>query len=277
MISQIARRRLQFTYDLTHLKLHRQEAWWSASVLAGFVATFAMTVVLVAAYALAASLGQADGTLLLRWVWALAYTAPAQATASAWIWALALHLSLGLIWAVLYGGLGEPILRQAGQLGWRSGVLFALGPWGLSVTLFLPLTGAGFLGTAMDAGPRPLLGNLILHLVYGAVLGSFYALTRDVDLSDGGIHASAALDAERGAATGILGGLVTGAVLGWVLSPNLALAAGPVPVVVASAFTGAAMGALLGSFAGLDQSAAGRRIPDDGSASWPARKHHGEH
>jgi succinate dehydrogenase/fumarate reductase cytochrome b subunit len=267
MVSQIFRS-IDRAPAIVRLKEQRQEAWWSASVLAGFVATFVMTVVLSAAYALAASIGQADGPRLLNWVWALSHAAPAQMATAAWTWALALHLSLGLIWALLYGGIAEPALRRAGSSGWRSGAFFALGPWILSVTLFLPLAGAGFLGTGVGAGPLPLLGNLALHLVYGAVLGAFYALARDQGLDEDSIDdASAALGAERGAAVGILGGLVTGAILGWVLSTTLGLSAGPVPIVVAGAFTGTALGALLGSLVGMGRAGVGRSTPVDGASS----------
>jgi hypothetical protein len=38
----------------------------------------------------------------------------------------------------------------------------------------MPLAGAGFLG--VKAGPSVLIGLLILHLVYGAVLGASYGL-----------------------------------------------------------------------------------------------------
>jgi hypothetical protein len=151
---------------------------------------------------------------------ALVHAEPARTATAAWAWALALHLLLGLVWALLYGGIAEPLLRRAGQPTWRRGTVFALGPWAFSVTLFLPLTGAGVLVTGVGAGPLPLLGNLMLHLLYGAV------------------------------------------------RPGSALSTQP-------RMPAAALGALLGSLAGMGRAAAGRRAPDDGSSTLAAHHHNG--
>src|SRR5207247_9080454 len=83
----------------------------------------------------------------------------------------------GLLWAVLYGFVAEP--RLSGT-SWERGVKFALIPWVLSLVIFLPLVGGGILGMSLGAGPLPLLGNLILHVVYGAILGFVYGSAESV-------------------------------------------------------------------------------------------------
>jgi membrane protein DedA with SNARE-associated domain len=54
------------------------------------------------------------------------------------------------------------------------GAAFALLPLALSLLLFLPLLGAGLAGFGLDAGPVPLAGEVIRHLIYGLVLGTVY-------------------------------------------------------------------------------------------------------
>ena len=59
------------------------EDWLRAGVLAGFLATFAMSVVLAAAYGLAGSIGSATGSTLQRWSWALVNNPIAERTVDA--------------------------------------------------------------------------------------------------------------------------------------------------------------------------------------------------
>ena len=57
--------------------------------------------------------------------------------------------------------------------------------------------GGGLLGMNIGAGPLPILGNLILHLVYGAVLGSAYAEAAEDWLDDTDVDRVNAAAAER--------------------------------------------------------------------------------
>ena len=138
---------------------------------------------------------------------------------------------------------------------------FSLLPWALSVLLFLPVAGGGFLGLGLGAGPLPIVGNLILHLVYGAVLGGFHALG---DAEPEGTthllleHQPVLEHGERGAALGIVVGVFVGLVLGGLFSGGQGVVvdgtvlAGQVEVMLAlAAFLGAA-GALVGSMIALN-------------------------
>src|SRR6185295_7625937 len=112
----------------------------------------------------------------------------------------------------------EPRLRS--NPGWQAGALFSLLPFFLSVVLFLPLSGAGFFGSNLGAGPLPLIGNLVLHLIYGAVLGAGYSASAEqtesaADASSEAIVSSQTLvRAESNAAVGIFVGVVLGALAG---------------------------------------------------------------
>src|SRR5581483_5840055 len=91
--------------------------------------------------------------------------------------AIGVHFGIGLVWAVIYAAVFEPRLWGP---GWQRGGIFSLLPWLLSLLIFLPLTGGGFLGAAMNAGPLPILGNFVLNLVFGATLGLVYGPFGDV-------------------------------------------------------------------------------------------------
>jgi hypothetical protein len=86
--------------------------------------------------------------------------------------------------------------------------------------VFPPTVGAGLLGSALAAGPLPVIGNLVLHLVYGALLGDRYAPARRssadlADLSDEMAEQVASmLRAERGVAVGLGAGAAVGFAIG---------------------------------------------------------------
>lgn len=85
-----------------------------------------------------------------------------------------LHFALGsLVWGTLFAIL-RPAIPGSGLV---KGLLFAVGAWILMMMLFLPLTGQGFFG--LNAGPVIPLMTLLLHLVYGAVLGITFARLSD--------------------------------------------------------------------------------------------------
>jgi hypothetical protein len=227
-----------------------REDWLRAGVLAGFLGTFAMTVVLVAAYWLASSIGRAGGNVLQRWSWALVSNPVAERTADGVVLAIGANLAMGLLLALAYARYVEP--RLHGPNWWR-GMQFAFIPWLLSLIIFLPLMGGGLLGMNVGAGPLPILGNLILHLVYGAVLGSAYAEAAEDWLDDTEVDHVNAASAERGAAVGLVAGLVPGLVVGWVIAPVFDGLVGKSESAVGLAFIGAAIGLAIGSFAGMSR------------------------
>lgn len=81
------------------------------------------------------------------------------------------HFMIGtLIWGALFA-LAGPAL-PGGSL-WLKGVIFGAGAWLLMMVAVMPMAGAGFFGLNIGLG-APLM-TLMLHLIYGAVLGGTYA------------------------------------------------------------------------------------------------------
>ena len=226
----------------------RRDDWLRNGVVSGFIATFAMTVVLVVAYVIALSQGDADGHRQERWYHALAHNPVTERTEDQVMLAIALNLLMGLVLGLVYARVAEPIL---GGPGWRKGIVFALVPWLLSLVIFLPMMGGGIFGVDIGAGPLPAIGNLVLHLVYGAVLGSVYAIGLEAGLDDTPAERANAAAAERGMAIGLVVGLVAGLVAGWALGPQWEEAGSRTAVTVAGALIGAASGMVGGSFLGM--------------------------
>lgn len=239
-----------------HSSEEPREDWLRAGILAGFLATFAMTVVLVAAYWLADAIGDASGNALQRWSYALVNNPVAERTADGVILAIGANLAVGLVLALAYAWYVEP--RLDGPSWWR-GLRFALIPWLLSLIVFLPLMGGGVFGMDIGAGPLPILGNLILHLVYGAALGLAYAEASEDWLDDTESDRANAANAERGAALGVVAGLVVGVVVGWAAAPMFDDMAGRPLTTIGIAFVGAAIGLGVGSFAGMNRQSMARR------------------
>jgi hypothetical protein len=172
----------------------------------------------------------------------------AERTADGVVLAIGANLAMGLLLALVYARYAEP--RLHGPNWWR-GMQFALVPWLLSLVVFLPLMGGGVLGMDVGAGPLPIIGNLILHLVYGAVLGISFAEASEDWLDDTDVDRGNAAAAEQGAAVGLVAGLVPGLVVGWLIAPAFDDLVGRPATAIGVAFIGAAIGLAIGSFVGM--------------------------
>jgi hypothetical protein len=226
------------------------------AILAGFVASVAMVLAFAIAYAAALALGRLPVPILAGWFQGLTNNALIDTAGPNLYAATALFFLGGLIWALLYGLVFEPRLPGA---AWQKGVRFALIPWVFSLAIVIPLVGGGILGLSLGAGPLPIIGNLILHAVYGAILGTVYGTAESV--FDRPAHRAGSEDllagrlAELGAARGMGIGLALGIVLGVIgaaLVPQFTGMQGggslnPLAMVVAVGLTGAAFGGFVGS------------------------------
>lgn len=235
------------------------------AIIAGFVALGVATVMLVIVSGVAGALGEVyrEQGLIFQWMYELTHNPLVELGRVSVFPALALHMIFGIVWAVLYAVAFEPRLRQ--YSGWQAGAVFSLLPFILSVFVFLPLSGGGFMGAELRAGPLPILGNLILHLLFGATLGAGYAADRYTpmdDLDDVEVDALAQrtamrrseTDAARGIVMGVVFGGILGAIMGRVLpfsAPEDLVGSWEVALGVAGALVGGAVGALVGSMAGL--------------------------
>lgn len=233
------------------------------ALLSGFAASAVMSFAFIGAYGISVllagiSLSQRRGASeLTDWFAGLTQNSLIDFSRGNLYVALALHLLAGVLWALLYAHIFEP--RLSGP-GWRRGLIFSVVPWVLSLIVFFPLVGAGFFGMDLGAGPLPVLGNFILHLIYGATLGLVYGPFGDRLMETSDEAERVALQrSETFAARGVVAGLVAGLALGVVGAIVAAagdtggtiLGTSPLAFVFASAILGATLGALVGSLAGL--------------------------
>lgn len=228
-----------------------RERWLPAGIMAGFAATIVMSILLVAAYLITGFIGDENGGTISRWFYHLSHNDLTDGVYDIPIAAFSVNLLAGLAWAMVYAGLVEPRLKGP---GWWRGMLFALVPWLLSLVVFFPAVGGGFFGADLDAGPLPAAGNLLLHLIYGAILGTVYCIP-EVSSVTAEDRRAAQLE-NNGTALGLVIGLTGGLIIGAALSAalgdsiedglNLTLAAGAI---------GTAIGGVVGPFMGLDYGA----------------------
>ncbi len=233
----------------------RSAHWLSRTLIAGFIATALAGIVLLLAYAISSAIGPLVPGTLGQWMVVLAANQATTAVQAFLPAALLLHICVGLVFAVIYATYAEPVLTGS---GWRRGALFALVPYILSVTIFLPVVGGGFLGMSLGAGPLPLIGNFVLHMIYGVTLGTVYALDPEVVASlpspaMPGVNRTANLLAEDGFAMGMVVVGVLGALVGLFLSLLNIVNASAIVAVLSGAILGAVAGALVGSFAGMSR------------------------
>lgn len=228
----------------------RREDWLADSLISGFAATFMMTVVILAAYWFSRAVGDASGNQLERWFYALHNNSLTRSTEDSVVIAIALNLIVGLAWALLFGYSGAP--RLPGPC-WFRGMVFALVPWVLSIFVFFPIMDAGILGKDLGAGPLPVIGNLLLHLVYGATLGWLYAVDLESWLEGGDADLQANRSAENGAAVGMLAGAPIGLLVAWLASSAIDQFVGKPIVVWLGTLVGAALGLMVGSFWGIER------------------------
>ncbi|MDH2383488.1 DUF6789 family protein [Bradyrhizobium sp. CER78] len=80
------------------------------------------------------------------------------------------HFALGTVaWGIIYAALqaslpGAPVVK---------GLIFGALAWLAMMIIFMPLAGHGLF--ALSLGARATVATLVLHLIYGAVLGVAYA------------------------------------------------------------------------------------------------------
>lgn len=80
------------------------------------------------------------------------------------------HFVLGtLVWGGLFALLAPHL---PGRTYWLKGVAFGVVAWVLMMVIAMPMAGAGLFGMAL--GVMAPMMTLILHVVFGAVLGGVY-------------------------------------------------------------------------------------------------------
>jgi len=80
------------------------------------------------------------------------------------------HFMIGTVaWGLAFAFLSD---KLPGSTPWLKGILFGIGAWLLMMVAVMPMAGAGLFGLKM--GMMAPVMTLMLHIVFGAVLGVVY-------------------------------------------------------------------------------------------------------
>ena len=130
---------------------------FSRGILAGLAATAVLSLIMI--------MKQAMGLMPQLNAIAMISGMLHSSLAVGWI----MHLMIGIVlWGLLYAAL-SPLL--AGP-SWLRGVEFATGAWLIMMIMLMPMAGAGVFG--LKIGIMAPLATLMLHWIYGAVLGGVF-------------------------------------------------------------------------------------------------------
>ena len=135
-----------------------------AGLIAGFTATVVLSILMIAKSS-AGLMPQLDPIADIAHLARLP-EGTVQALWFGWIG----HFALGtIIWGTIYAAMhadlpGLPVVR---------GLIFGVLVWLAMMIVFMPMAGHGLF--ALSLGPMAMVATLVLHLVYGAVLGMTYA------------------------------------------------------------------------------------------------------
>ena len=133
-------------------------------MIAGLVATLVLTALMVV-NSVTGLMPQVDLIRLLTSLGTL--TAPA-----AWMD----HFIVGVVvWGLLFAVYDDVAARPA---PWAKGMIFGAFAWLVMMVGFMPLAGAGFFGAKIGVASQA--GLLLLHLIYGIVLGATYGILGDL-------------------------------------------------------------------------------------------------
>lgn len=81
------------------------------------------------------------------------------------------HFMIGAVLALIYAFAFSE--RLPGSV-WAKGLLFSLIPWFMAQVVANPMMGAGLFASNTPTPPAMVMGSLMGHLAYGAVLGAIY-------------------------------------------------------------------------------------------------------
>jgi hypothetical protein len=138
---------------------------WMKGMVAGFVATVALSA-LMATKAMMGLMPELNPIKMI----ADMLGAP---LAVGWT----MHFMIGtVLWGTLFAWLNRSL---PGDRHWLKGIVFAVGAWLVMMVAMMPMAGAGFFGSHL--GMMAPIMTLMLHIVFGFVIGAVYALKRPED------------------------------------------------------------------------------------------------
>lgn len=135
----------------------------------GMVAGFVATVVLSALMVMKAMMGLMPELNPVKMIADMLGAPPA----AGW----AMHFMIGtVLWGTLFAWLSPSL---PGENHWLKGIVFAVGAWFVMMIAMMPMAGAGLFGSHL--GMMAPVMTLMLHVIFGFVLGAVYALERPED------------------------------------------------------------------------------------------------
>ncbi len=138
---------------------------WTAGLVAGFLATVVLSLLMV----LKAMMGVAPGFSVIAGNAALFAKLGTPTTSTwGWIW----HFLIGTVaWGLLFAAIRDLLPGSSEPM---RGLVFGLIAWVAMMVVWMPMAGKSLFAIP-DPGMMALVMTLVLHLIYGLVLGWVYA------------------------------------------------------------------------------------------------------
>jgi hypothetical protein len=151
---------------------------YSRGLIAGLIATVALSALMILKMTLGL-LPEFDAVAMLAGI-GHGYLGLPATPAVGWM----AHLILGtVVWGLLFAGL-QGVLP--GRTALAKGLVFGVLAWLAMMIVFMPLAGAGLFALAL--GLPVTVATLVLHLIYGAVLGGVYGRSRPPEAARRAYH-----------------------------------------------------------------------------------------
>jgi len=139
-----------------------------AGLLAGFIATVVLSM-MMAVKSLMGLMPDLNVIAMLSHMAHAKMSMPA-GPVTGWV----LHFMIGTVaWGLAFAAL---YARIPGSKSWQKGILFGIGAWVLMMVGPMPMAGAGLFG--LNLGIAAPVMTLMLHILFGAVLGASYSHLR---------------------------------------------------------------------------------------------------
>jgi len=136
----------------------------TAGIVSGLIATVVLSILML----LKAGMGLMPDVNAIKMLTGIAHNLAGtpQTPLVGWL----LHAIIGVVlWGLLFAALYD---RLPTSSGWSKGIVFSIGAWLLMMLIPMPMAGAGLFGLAIGV-PAP-IATLVLHIIFGAVLGASY-------------------------------------------------------------------------------------------------------
>lgn len=141
---------------------------YAAGIVAGFVATVVLSIMMV----IKGAMGLMPHLNVIAMLTGMAHQMMGVPETPVVGWML--HFFIGtVLWGLAFAALYNLI---PGAKGWLKGMVFGIAAWILMMLIPMPMAGAGLFGLKMGMA-APIM-TLMLHILYGIVLGIVYVAFR---------------------------------------------------------------------------------------------------